>query len=98
MKYQQISEEHSTAHFECQGSIQNSNDLIFLEPFIKKETSIVLDLSEIDYINSCGFGAMVEETMNFHDAKLKLSIKGLKPNIRKTVAILGGEELLHFLD
>ena len=57
-----------------------------------------LDLSELDYVNSCGFGAMVEESMNFSDAGLELTMKGLKSNIRKTLALLGAEELLNFID
>jgi anti-anti-sigma factor len=82
----------------CSGSIENSNDFQFLEAYLARNCSVDLDLSQLEYVNSCGFGAMVEESMNFSDAGLALQIKGLKTNIRKTLALLGAEELLTFID
>ena len=82
----------------CEGSIENSNDFQFLEDYLHKNLNVDLDLSGLSYVNSCGFGAMVEESMNFADKGLELTFKGLKPTIRKTLALLGAEELLHFVD
>lgn len=82
----------------CSGSIENSNDFQFLEAYVVRKCSVDLDLSQLEYVNSCGFGAMVEESMNFSDAGLTLRMKGLKSNIRKTLALLGAEELLTFID
>ena len=98
MKYQQTGTEESTLHYSCSGSIENSNDFRFLEEVLGEGNDVVLDMAEIDYINSCGFGAIVEETMNFSDAGSRLSVISLRPEVRKTLAILGGEELLHYLD
>lgn len=82
----------------CSGSIENSNDFQFLEAYIDRKCSVDLDLTQLEYVNSCGFGAMVEESMNFSDAGLTLRMKGLKTNIRKTLGLLGAEELLTFID
>jgi anti-anti-sigma factor len=98
MIHQEISETEGEVLIRCSGDIENSNDLRFLEAYVQKSVHVNLDLSELDYVNSCGFGAMVEETMNFSDANLKLSITGLKSSIRKTLALLGAEELLNFTD
>ena len=98
MNHQEISIEKQLATVLCQGNVENSNDFQFLETYLKRQVSVKLDLSGLEYINSCGFGAMVEESMNFSDAGLDLSLKGLKPHIRKTLALLGAEQLLHFID
>jgi anti-anti-sigma factor len=98
MIYEEISSSEGRMAIACSGSIENSNDFQFLEAYLKQSLSVDLDLSGLEYVNSCGFGAMVEESMNFTDAGLELVIKGLKPNIRKTLALLGAEELLNFAD
>lgn len=98
MNHVETSEADGRIAIACSGSIENSNDFKFLDAYIKKGSNVDLDLSGLDYVNSCGFGAMVEESMNFSDAGLELTIKGLKANIRKTLALLGAEELLIFVD
>ena len=98
MTHQEISLENQVALILCGGNVENSNDFKFLDTYLKRRISVKLDLSGLEYINSCGFGAMVEESMNFSDAGLELSIKGLKPHIRKTLALLGAEQLLNFID
>jgi anti-anti-sigma factor len=98
MTYQEISLTDQHANIACTGTVENSNDFRFLDAYLKKKINVTLDLTHLDYINSCGFGAMVEESMNFSDAELELIMKGLKPSIRKTLALLGAEELLNFVD
>ncbi|MBF0198065.1 MAG: STAS domain-containing protein [Planctomycetes bacterium] len=98
MKYSNTGTENNTVSISCFGSVENSNDFRFLEEFLEEGHSVVLNMTEVDYINSCGFGAMVEETMNFSDSDCTLSITGLPPGIRKTLAVLGGEELLSYID
>ena len=61
-----------------------------------RSDKVRVNLEGVSYINSSGFGAMVEETMNFKDAGKKLTFYGLDPLIRKTIDILGAEELLEF--
>ena len=98
MNFEETSSNDDRIHISCGGSIENSNDFKFLETYLHQDLHVDLDLSELSYVNSCGFGAMVEESMNFADKGLELTIKGLKPAIRKTLALLGAEELLHFVD
>ena len=98
MIYQEISQTEGSVVIRCSGDIENSNDLRFLEPYVQKGVQVELDLSELGYVNSCGFGAMVEESMNFEDAGLELKMTGLKAHIRKTLALLGAEELLNYTD
>lgn len=98
MNYEELSSSEDRIQISCEGSIENSNDFQFLESYLNRNLNVDLDLSELTYVNSCGFGAMVEESMNFADKGLEMTIKGLKPAIRKTLALLGAEELLHFID
>ena len=98
MKHEEISVTDGYITIACTGSIENSNDFQFLEAYIARKANVDLDLLQLEYVNSCGFGAMVEESMNFSDAGLTLRMKGLKSNIRKTLALLGAEELLTFID
>jgi|SaaInlStandDraft_1057018.scaffolds.fasta_scaffold101192_2 anti-anti-sigma factor len=98
MNYEEVSDGEDRIQISCEGSIENSNDFQFLETYLNRDLNVDLDLTGLSYVNSCGFGAMVEESMNFADKGLELTIKGLKPTIRKTLALLGAEELLHFVD
>ncbi len=98
MKHLISKEESNCIEVECSGALENSMDLNFIEGYLSENKNVNLNMAEITYINSCGFGALVEETMNFSDASLKVTISGMKPEIRKTMEILGGEVLLNFLD
>jgi anti-anti-sigma factor len=98
MKHSVSTEDDNQVEIRCVGSLENSVDLEFVEEYIEIGKNVSLDMSEIEYVNSCGFGALVEETMNFSDSKLKVSIFGLNDQVRKTMEILGGEVLLNFLD
>jgi len=98
MTYEEVSSSEDRIEISCRGSIENSNDFRFLETYLHRSLNVDLDLSGLAYVNSCGFGAMVEESMNFADKGLELTFRGLKPTIRKTLALLGAEELLHFVD
>lgn len=98
MTYEEVSKNGDRIAIACEGNIENSNDFRFLENYCQEGLNVDLDLSGLEYINSCGFGAMVEESMNFSDKGLELVMSGLAPRIRKTLALLGAEELLNFAD
>ena len=80
--------------FVCSGSLETSNDLDFLEEGLKAGKSVVLQMAAVNYVNSCGFGALVEESENFKSLGLTLKIKSLPVQVRKTFKILGAEALL----
>ncbi len=98
MKAELIKHESGRNTYALKGEIVNSADFAFLDACIEEKLSVHLDLSGITYINSSGFGGLVEEAMNFTEARLELILSGLAPGIRKTLAVLGAEELLHFKD
>jgi anti-anti-sigma factor len=98
MKHLISNEESDFVKVECSGALENSMDLNFIEVYLSENKSVNLIMTEITYINSCGFGALVEETMNFSDANLKVMVSGMNSQVRKTMEILGGEVLLNFLD
>lgn len=82
----------------CSGSLEASVDLQFVEDARGEGHSVILDMSGVDYINSCGFGALVEESMGFQDLGKTLSLMKLRAPIRDTINVLGAEQLLTFLD
>lgn len=98
MKYETIENRADRVTIRLEGSLESSSDLDVLEPHLKGGKSVLLDLSGVVYINSSGFGAMVEETLNFKDAGLSLTFRRLAPEIRKTMDVLGARELLYFAD
>lgn len=98
MKHKDISSHDGIIELLCIGSIENSHDLAFLETIVKKNKETILDFDSVDYINSCGFGALVESHLLFEKHQIKLSFKNIEPTIRKTIAYLGAEELLNLLD
>lgn len=98
MDHKILSSSNDLVKVKCSGSLENTRDLSFMENIRKDNKSVLLIMEDLDYVNSCGFGALVEETMNFDDDKLKVKIKKLEPHVRKTLAILGGEQLLNYLD
>jgi anti-anti-sigma factor len=98
MKHRIISEEDEQIEIKCIGSLEKPKDIEFVENYLNEKKNVSLDMQEVTYINSCGFGALVEETMNFSDANLKVFIHSLNPQVRKTMEILGGEVLLNFSD
>lgn len=98
MQFEIQKEVKNTVHILLSGEVVSSSDFQFAETYLQQKKSLLIDLSGITYINSSGFGALVEETMNFRDAKLHLGFCGLNPTIRKTLDILGARELLDFKD
>jgi len=98
MKYKDISSHDDVIEILCVGSIENSNDLAFLDTITEKNKETILDFSGVNYINSCGFGALVESHLLFEKHQLKLSFRNIESTIRKAIGYLGAEELLNLLD
>ncbi len=98
MNIEELEATEGYRRFSLNGELVNSDELNFLDEVLSSGSSAELDLSGVTYINSSGFGAMVEETMNYNEAGLTLTFIGLSSVIRKTIGILGAEELLNFLD
>lgn len=80
------------------GELLNSSDLDMLETCLGKKKSVFLDMTRVTYINSSGFGALVDETLNFKSAGLSLTMGRMNRQIRKIIGVLGAEELLEFED
>lgn len=98
MNHTVVSQEGNSITFRLDGEIDKSNDFEFLEPCLAKKMSVSVDLAGVTYINSCGFGAMVDEAISFREANAKLEFFNLDPCIRETINMLGAEQLLNFRD
>lgn len=82
----------------CQGAIEQSKDLDFLSEALQHKVSVLLNLSDVNYINSCGFGALVDETEHFKNAGLELTLCDLSAKVRHPLILLGSDVLLNFND
>ncbi len=56
--------------------------------------SVVFDLSNIDFIDSSGLGAMVQAAKKCNDAKRSFSVVG-NPRVIQTIKLVRLEEFLH---
>ncbi len=56
---------------------------------VGSSTSIILDLSEVNYVDSSGIGTMIKIVNQVQDAGGKLYITGLKPMIEKIFKVAG---------
>lgn len=97
MNHKEFSSDTHTATVLCSGAVENSSSLSFLDDYVKKKIELTLDFEGVSYINSCGFGALVEGHLLFENKGLKLYFKNIDPTIRKTISYLGAEELLNIL-
>ncbi len=58
------------------------------------QLSVVIDLSNIDFIDSSGLGAMVQTAKKCNDAKRSFLVVG-NPRVIQTIRLVRLEEFLH---
>tara|TARA_B100000700_G_scaffold241487_1_gene268726 strand:+ start:339 stop:638 length:300 start_codon:yes stop_codon:yes gene_type:complete len=58
------------------------------------QLSVVIDLSNIDFIDSCGLGAMVQAAKRCSQAKRAFNVVG-NPRVEQTIKLVRLEEFLH---
>ena len=56
--------------------------------------SVVIDLSNIDFIDSCGLGAMVQAAKKCTESKRSFNVVG-NPRVTQTIKLVRLEEYLH---
>ena len=64
------------------------------EVFASNQLSVVIDLSNIDFIDSSGLGAMVQVAKKFTQSKRAFSVIG-NPRVVQTIKLVRLEEFLH---
>ncbi len=60
------------------------------------QLSVVIDLSNIDFIDSCGLGAMVQVAKRCIQAKRAFNVVG-NPRVEQTIKLVRLEEYLHLV-
>ena len=58
------------------------------------QQSVVIDLSNIDFIDSCGLGAMVQAAKKCNESKRSFLVVG-NPRVVQTIKLVRLEEYLH---
>ena len=58
------------------------------------QLSVVIDLSNIDFIDSCGLGAMVQAAKRCSQGKRAFNVVG-NPRVEQTIKLVRLEEFLH---
>ena len=58
------------------------------------QLSVVIDLSNIDFIDSCGLGAMVQAAKKCSQSKRAFNVVG-NPRVVQTIKLVRLEEFLH---
>ena len=58
------------------------------------QLSVVIDLTNIDFIDSCGLGAMVQAAKRCSQAKRAFNVVG-NPRVEQTIKLVRLEEFLH---
>ena len=64
------------------------------EVFASNQLSVVIDLSNIDFIDSSGLGAMVQAVKQCTQSKRAFSVVG-NPRVVQTIKLVRLEEFLH---
>ena len=64
------------------------------EALASNQLSVVIDLSNIDFIDSSGLGAMVQVAKQCTDTKRKFNVVG-NPRVVQTIKLVRLEEFLH---
>ena len=64
------------------------------EVFASNQLSVVIDLSNIDFIDSSGLGAMVQAVKKCTQSKREFSVVG-NPRVVQTIKLVRLEEFLH---
>ena len=60
------------------------------------QLSVVFDLSNIDFIDSCGLGAMVQAAKTCNQSKRAFNVVG-NPRVVQTIKLVRLEEYLHLV-
>ena len=60
------------------------------------QQSVVIDLSNIDFIDSCGLGAMVQAAKKCTQSKRAFNVVG-NPRVEQTIKLVRLEEFLHLV-
>ena len=64
------------------------------EVLASNQLSVVIDLSNIDFIDSCGLGAMVQAVKKCTESKRSFNVVG-NPRVTQTIKLVRLEEYLH---
>ena len=64
------------------------------EVFASNQLSVVIDLTNIDFIDSCGLGAMVQAAKKCTQSKRSFNVVG-NPRVIQTIKLVRLEEFLH---
>ena len=64
------------------------------EVFASNQLPVVIDLTNIDFIDSCGLGAMVQAAKKCTQAKRAFNVVG-NPRVVQTIKLVRLEEFLH---
>ena len=64
------------------------------EVLASNQLSVVIDLTNIDFIDSCGLGAMVQTAKKCTQAKRSFNVVG-NPRVIQTIKLVRLEEFLH---
>ena len=64
------------------------------EVLSSNQLSVVIDLSNIDFIDSCGLGAMVQAAKKCTQSKRSFNVVG-NPRVIQTIKLVRLEEFLH---
>ena len=64
------------------------------EVFASNQLSVVIDLSNIDFIDSSGLGAMVQAAKKCTESKRSFSVVG-NPRVVQTIKLVPLEDFLH---
>ena len=64
------------------------------EVFALNQLSVVIDLTNIDFIDSCGLGAMVQAAKKCTQSKRHFNVVG-NPRVVQTIKLVRLEEFLH---
>ena len=66
------------------------------EVLASNQLSVVIDLTNIDFIDSCGLGAMVQAAKNCNQSKRSFIVVG-NPRVIQTIKLVRLEEFLHLV-
>ena len=64
------------------------------EVLASNQLSVVIDLTNIDFIDSCGLGAMVQAAKKCTKSKISFNVVG-NPRVIQTIKLVRLEEYLH---
>lgn len=80
---------------QCQGRIVSGNEVLTLHSYVgdsfSKYSDVVLQLDQVEFIDSSGLGALVRLMQAARSKHGDLKLSGVPPNIRKTL------EMTHLL-